>query len=50
MEMKPAERMQIQRQKMPEQNAEQRSRNFGEVNVGMAGEVAELEANRCLRC
>jgi len=50
MTMKPAERMKIPRQAMPEQNAETRSRNFKEVNVGLAAEAAQLEAQRCLRC
>lgn len=50
MMMKPAERMKIPRQQMPEQDAKARSRNFGEVNCGLAGEAARLEAERCLRC
>lgn len=50
MTMKPAERMKIPRQEMPEQDAELRSSNFQEVNSGMALEQAELEAKRCLRC
>lgn len=48
--MKPEERMQIERQKMPEQAAEVRAANFKEVNIGLAAEAARLEANRCLRC
>jgi glutamate synthase (NADPH/NADH) small chain len=48
--MKPAERMKIPRQRMPEQDAARRSGNFNEVNLGMAAEIASLEANRCLRC
>ncbi len=48
--MKPAERMKIPRQSMPEQDAVARSRNFREVNLGMAAEVARTEAERCLRC
>jgi glutamate synthase (NADPH) small chain len=48
--MKPAERMKIPRQHMPEQEAQARARNFSEVNLGMACEVAKLEAERCLRC
>ncbi|MCG3138930.1 MAG: Glutamate synthase [NADPH] small chain [Phycisphaerae bacterium] len=48
--MKPAERMKILRQHMPEQDAEQRSHNFEEVNYGLAGTAASMEAQRCLRC
>ena len=48
--MKAKERMQIPRQSMPEQDADARSKNFQEVNVGLAAEVASLEAQRCLRC
>lgn len=48
--MKPAERMKIPRQHMPEQEAKERACNFDEVNLGMASEVARVEANRCLRC
>jgi NADPH-dependent glutamate synthase beta subunit-like oxidoreductase len=48
--MKPADRLKIVRQHMPEQNAVQRSRNFSEVNLGLATEVAKTEADRCLRC
>ncbi len=35
---------------MPEQDAELRSRNFQEVNQGLACEAAKTEAERCLRC
>ena len=48
--MKPSDRLKIDRQHMPEQNAEARARNFKEVNLGLATEVARLEADRCLRC
>jgi len=48
--MKPAERMKIPRQKMPEQDATERSHNFTEVNFGLAAEAAALEAQRCLAC
>ena len=48
--MKPAERLKIPRQKMPEQEAEARGKNFSEVNLGLAREAAKLEANRCIRC
>ncbi len=50
MTMKPAERMKIDRQKMPEQDPDVRRRNFNEVNCGLATEAARLEAERCLRC
>jgi len=49
-EMKPAERMKIPRQRMPEQDAGARSGNFEEVNYGLAVEAARREAQRCLRC
>ena len=48
--MKPAERMKIPRQPMPEQDAQERARNFQEVNTGLAVEAAKIEAERCLRC
>ncbi|MDD2762344.1 MAG: NADPH-dependent glutamate synthase [Opitutaceae bacterium] len=44
------ERLAIPRQSMPEQNATDRSRNFGEVNLGFPEQVAMLEAQRCLQC
>jgi len=50
MPLKPAERMKIPRQHMPEQNADVRAGNFEEVNSGLAWEAARLEAQRCLRC
>jgi len=48
--MKPQERMKIPRQPMPEQDPGVRSRNFQEVNDGLAAEAARLEARRCLQC
>ena len=48
--MKPAERMKIPRQKMPEQTPDDRRRNFNEVNNGLTAEAARIEAERCLRC
>ncbi len=48
--MKPAERMKIPRQPMPEQEPQDRACNFAEVNLGMAAEAARTEAERCLRC
>src|ERR1039458_4722286 len=35
---------------MPEQAPHIRNRNFGEVNIGLPGHIALLEAQRCLRC
>jgi len=40
----------IERVKMPEQNALERSRNFEEVNQGLSKEQAIREAQRCLQC
>jgi glutamate synthase (NADPH) small chain len=44
------DRMKIQRQAMPEQPAEVRSRNFLEVNQGLSTELAKCEASRCIEC
>jgi glutamate synthase (NADPH) small chain len=44
------ERMKIPRQPMPEQNNVERSRNFGEVNIGFTEELAKMEALRCIQC
>ena len=46
----PKERMTILRQLMPEQDAQIRSRNFEEVNLGLPEQLAMLEAERCLQC
>ncbi len=46
----PKERLAIERQKMPEQQADVRNRNFTEVNLGYSEQVAMLEAQRCLKC
>lgn len=46
----PKERMKIPRQKMPEQNPEQRKKNFEQVNVGLPSEIALIEAQRCIQC
>ncbi|MBU0718500.1 MAG: NADPH-dependent glutamate synthase [Planctomycetes bacterium] len=48
--MKPAERMKITRQSMPEQDPSARAKNFREVNQGLPPEVAREEAQRCLQC
>lgn len=44
------ERMKILRQHMPEQPAEVRAHNYGEVNLGYSEELAKQEALRCLEC
>ena len=44
------ERMKIDRQSMPEQDATQRSGNFLEVNLGFTEKMALLEAQRCIQC
>ncbi len=49
-ELTPKERMKIERQKMPERNADERNRDFNEVNLGFECELAKMEAERCLRC
>ena len=48
--LSPKERMAIQRQAMPEQDAVERSRNFKEVNLGFDEQLALLEAERCIQC
>jgi glutamate synthase (NADPH/NADH) small chain len=49
-EMKNKERIAIPRTKMPELDAEYRSRNYEEVNLGLSPEQALTEAKRCLDC
>jgi len=44
------QRLQIQRQKMVEQEPLVRNANFAEVNLGLPEKVALLEAERCLQC
>jgi len=44
------ERLAIERVRMPEQDPEERSRNFAEVNLGLNEEQALREAQRCLDC
>ncbi|RMF95066.1 MAG: NADPH-dependent glutamate synthase [Candidatus Schekmanbacteria bacterium] len=46
----PKERMQIERQPMPEQDPNVRNKNFEQVNLGLAEEMAIMEAKRCLQC
>ena len=48
--LSPKERMAIQRQAMPEQDAVARSQNFKEVNLGFDEQLALLEAERCIQC
>lgn len=44
------QRLQIDRQKMVEQEALIRNANFKEVNLGLPEKVALIEAERCLQC
>ena len=44
------DRMKIDRQIMPEQDAAQRSGNFREVNLGLTEKLALIEAQRCIQC
>ena len=44
------ERLKIQRQHVPEQEAAARAANFKEVNLGFTEQLALLEADRCLQC
>ena len=44
------DRMKIDRQVMPEQDAAQRAGNFLEVNLGFTERIAMLEAQRCIQC
>ena len=44
------ERLALPRAEMPERPADERSRDFAEVNEGFTEQLAMLEADRCLRC
>src|SRR4030067_2519908 len=44
------EKPKIPRQKMPEQEAKVRAKNFNEVPLGYTPELAQLEASRCIQC
>ena len=44
------QRMAIERGKMPERAAQERNKDFNEVNLGFTAELAKLEASRCLQC
>lgn len=46
----PKERMAIERVEMPACDAEVRSHNFAEVNLGLSLDQAMREAERCLQC
>jgi glutamate synthase (NADPH/NADH) small chain len=49
-DLKPKERMKIKRHHMPEQDPTERAHNFLEVNYGFTVQMAQEEAERCLRC
>lgn len=49
-DLSPKERMAIERVHMPELPADERSKNFDEVNQGLSPEQAVAEAQRCLQC
>lgn len=50
-QMKPKERMALERQKMPELAPDYRARQLREeVNQGLTAEAARMEAHRCLDC
>ena len=49
-EQKQPKKPRIPRQKMPEQDAQERAHNFYEVALGYTNDLALLEASRCLRC
>lgn len=48
--IKNKERTDIARVKMPEVDAQVRSRNYDEVNLGLTAQLAVNEAHRCLDC
>ena len=45
-----ADRERIERVKMPQRPAEERKRDFKEVNLGLTPAMAQAEAKRCLEC
>jgi len=49
-EIEKKRRVQIPRNKMPEQDPKVRARNFDEVPFGYSPELAKIEASRCLQC
>jgi hypothetical protein len=46
--LSPKERVKVPRQLMPEQPADERNKNFEEVNLGYSPELARQEALRCV--
>lgn len=50
MAMSPKERIRIQRQSMPEREADVRNADFREVNLGFTLDLAQTESVRCLQC
>ena len=48
--LSPKQRIKVPRQSMPEQPADERNKNFSEVNLGYSPELARQEALRCLEC
>lgn len=48
--LKSKDRLKIDRHDMPEQDPLIRAHNFEEVNLGYTIEIAQQEADRCLRC
>lgn len=48
--LKTKERVQIERLDMPEQEPDERNKNFKEVNLGLTEEQAVHEAQRCIDC
>ncbi|WP_129125089.1 NADPH-dependent glutamate synthase [Geomonas oryzae] len=49
-DLSPKERMAIDRVHMPELPADERNKNFEEVNLGLSEDQALSEAKRCLQC
>jgi glutamate synthase (NADPH/NADH) small chain len=49
-QLTPKERMKIERQHMPERDPFVRNKDFKEVNLGFQESLAQMEAERCLRC
>ena len=47
---RPSALARLPRQHMPEQDAQERGRNFDEVALGFTAELAVAEASRCLQC
>lgn len=49
-QLKVKERTQLERHHMPEQDPDERNKNFTEVNLGLTEEQAIHEAKRCIDC